>query len=408
MMGRWAGKSIEIKRHDWKSQEGLTHLLLEAAKQRAQDVIIQSGYPILVKVDDEDYAITEAVLMADDLERISKQLSEDQAAISRLGGGNPIRTSTQFPDYGDVNEHGDPKQYRFRINMSGHYYEGGSGIQIVLRYIDGDPPMPSDVEMEREIVEASTPAQGLVCFAGKTGSGKTRSQAALIHNVMRGNTRLRGNILLYEDPIEYLYNNISSPCCYIAQHEVPTHIPSFADAIADCLRRNPSLVQIQELRETATVMAAVEASNTGLPIYATAHANTAAHVLVRLTQRFPEHMQDAAYADLLQTMHMVVSQVLVPRIGGGRICLREWFIFDEDARRELERHGRREGISAMRNILNRGEVGRSMLTTVKRHLERGTISTETAAYALRRYGYAREADQLRDTVNVRAMHNAVL
>lgn len=172
------------------------------------------------------------------------------------------------------------------------------------------------------------------------------------------------------------------------------HVPSFAEGVRNAMRRNPSLIEIQELRDAETITAAAEAANTGHTVYATTHASSVAHVFRRLPQRFPADQQVPGFYDVVSSTHLLVSQVLVPRVGGGRTCLREWQLITEDVRLEVERAGPSGAFERMREIIGRGEGGRPMSATVARKLEDGEISVETAIRALYRYGYRREAERL--------------
>lgn len=184
-----------------------------------------------------------------------------------------------------------------------------------------------------------------------------------------------------------MFENVPSAGCTIMQHEIGLHLPSFSAGVRNSLRRKPGLILVGELRDMETILASVEAANTGHPIYTTTHANDVAHIIRRLTLRFPADLQSHAFHDVLATTHMLVSQLLVPRRAGGRICLREWLVLTEPARREVSRAGMEHSIESVHAILQRGEDGRSMKTTVRMAFDRGDITAETAARVLSRYGY---------------------
>ncbi len=258
------------------------------------------------------------------------------------------------------------------------------------------PPTLADLRLEPEIVAAAYPNRGMVLLAGPTGSGKTSTTASLIRNIVEGNADIAGNLLLFENPIEFLYSEIPSSCCTVAQHEIPTHLPSFEEAIADSLRRHPALIQIQELRYISEISAATRAANTGLPVYASVHANSAAHVIARLVEEFPDSQRDAAFSNILETTQLIVAQVLVRRRDGkGMVCLREWIDIDNRTRARLHRAGRVSCTDVVRQILNEGEAAQSMERTVARHFAAGEIDAHTAARVLSGFGYDEGARQMR-------------
>ena len=113
-------------------------------------------------------------------------------------------------------------------------------------------------------------------IAGETGSGKTTTLAALMRRVLEEPTPIHGNLITYEAPIEFVFEAIDSSTSTVMQHEIGLHLPSFAAGVRNSLRRKPALLLVGELRDMETIMASVEAANTGHPIYTTTHANDVA------------------------------------------------------------------------------------------------------------------------------------
>lgn len=407
-VARWIGPVWEASkglRLSWKTSQEVGRLLVAGADAGASDIFLQTGMPVLGKIYDRFFAFTDLALGQHELERIAVEMT-NASALATLQSGSPLRCALQYGGE-KRDDDGDPVQYRFRANISAINHSGQLGIQIALRYINIVPPTIEQIALEDEIVQEATPARGLVLFSGPTGAGKTNTGSALIRHIQEGHTPIRGNLLLFEDPIEFVYSDIPSPCCTVAQHEVPTHIPSFEAAIADSLRRHPALLQIQELREVTTVSAAVEASNTGIPVHASVHANTAAHVLQRLTEKFPQNQQDAAFANILETQHMVVSQALVRRRDGtGMVCLREWQVLHHRVREELHAAGRIGCTRAFRKIIDQGEGGRSMKLAVDTHFKTGAIDAATAARVLQGFGYEAAAHEMRAIASLEGLRHA--
>ena len=375
------------------SRDDITRVLLSAIRLGASDVFLQTGRPVLAAVNGRLKALTPSWVQPNVMQRIATDLTGIDSIMSKLYAGRDFDHAFYIPDDRDVDEHDEPLKHRFRLNLTPNYYEGAIGIQAVCRYIPSSPPSVADVGLEEEIVEESTPAQGAVIIAGETGSGKTTSFAALIRRVIEGGTPIEGNVVTFESPIEFVFEELSSPTCLVSQHEIGLHLGDFASAVRNSLRRKPGLVVIGELRDMETIVAAVEAANTGHPLYTTTHANNVALVLRRLSLKFPADLQSQGFHDVLGTTHMIVSQVLVPRMDGGRVCLREWQVLSEDIRREVEREGMERSATTMQAIIRRNEGGRSMDRTVRNALAQGLIDQRTARRVLQRYGY-RYADVL--------------
>jgi defect-in-organelle-trafficking protein DotB len=385
----WTGETaydanVSVTLH---SREDITRVLLAAVRLGASDVYLQTGRPVLAAVNGRLTALTPSWMPAHRMERIAVELTGVDSIMSKLYAGRDFDHAFHIPDDRLRDEHQEPVKHRFRLNLTPNYCEGDVGIQGVCRYIPSAPPSTADVSLENEIVVESTPAQGAVIIAGETGSGKTTTFAALIRRILEGDTPIEGNIITYEAPIEFVFEAVSSPTCTISQHEIGVHLPDFASGVRNALRRKPGLIVVGELRDMDTIMAAVEAANTGHPLYTTTHANNVALVLRRLSLKFPADLQSQGFHDVLATTHMIVSQVLVPKVGGGRVCLREWQVLTDEIRREVEREGMERSAVTMQSIIRRNEGGRSMDRTVRTALAQSLIDPKTAQRVLQRYGY---------------------
>lgn len=372
------------------SQDDWWDFLNVAIDERVTDIIVQTGEQLICS----DHGALSGFgvnITPTAIQNIIRWVTGDDGAYARIIGGVDLDCAYEIDDNHDCDEWGTPLRHRFRANMTAGRHHRGYGIQIVMRYLASTPPSLEEVGLEAAIVDEIDPAMGMVIISGETGSGKTTTFAAIIRHVLEGKTSIRGNIITYEAPIEYVFEDIESPCCVIMQHEIGLHLPTFSAGVRNSLRRKPGLVVIGELRDPDTIEAAVEAANTGHPIYSTTHANSAAYILRRLSRKFPPELQEQAYYDLLGTTHMVVSQVLVDRTDGGKACLREWQVLTPEITRKLEEAGPRGHFDVLTRFMEdpASNSGRSMRLTVETALERGQISATIAEVVLRRYGYRR-------------------
>src|ERR1700722_13067014 len=153
----------------------------------------------------------------------------------------------------------------------------------------------------RKLIDART---GLIVVSGPTGSGKSTTLAALIGEL---NSSCARNIITIESPLEYLFANRRS---YIRQREIPTHSPSFEQAIIDALRENPDVLVITEMRTPEVMRLTLNAAETGHLVLATMHSATSGEALNRLCMSFPSDIQSSIRAQLADCLVGVVSQRL--------------------------------------------------------------------------------------------------
>ncbi|MFH2057114.1 MAG: type IV pilus twitching motility protein PilT [bacterium] len=198
---------------------------------------------------------------------------------------------------------------RFRCNV---FIQRGN-VSVALRQIPYRVPTFEELGIDKAIVEMANLPRGLVLVTGPTGSGKSTTLAALINKI---NRERHDHILTVEDPIEYLHRHQN---CLINQREVGADTKSFASALKYALRQDPDVVLIGEMRDLETVTSALNISETGHLAFATLHTNSCAETINRIVDVFPTNQQEQVRVTLSFVLQGVVSQVLIPKIGGGRV-----------------------------------------------------------------------------------------
>ncbi|MCM8765719.1 MAG: type IV pilus twitching motility protein PilT [Candidatus Omnitrophica bacterium] len=204
---------------------------------------------------------------------------------------------------------------RFRINL--FYQRGNIGISIrALPYhimnIE-ECGLPSQT-----IEDLISKPKGLILVTGATGSGKSTTLAAMIEKINRERTC---HIVTIEDPIEYVYKNRKA---IIDQREVGTDTHSFAHALKHVLRQDPNVILIGEMRDLETIESALNIAETGHLVLSTLHTSDAVQTINRIIDVFPEYKQNQVRVQLSFVLLGVLSQQLIPRLGGkGRVLALE-------------------------------------------------------------------------------------
>jgi twitching motility protein PilT len=165
-----------------------------------------------------------------------------------------------------------------------------------------------------ELAERNT---GLVLVTGPTGSGKSTTLAAMVDKI---NTEEEGHILTVEDPIEFVHKHKKG---IVNQREVRSDTETFASALRVALRQDPDVVLIGEMRDTETMAAAMSIAETGHLTLATLHTNSAAQTINRIVDAFPAGEKAQVRTQLSFVLQGVISQALLPKIGGGRVMVYE-------------------------------------------------------------------------------------
>jgi twitching motility protein PilT len=203
-----------------------------------------------------------------------------------------------------------PDLARFRVNA----FKQRGATSFALRLIPNEIPRFEDLRLPTGVQKMAEEHRGLVLVTGATGSGKSTTLAALLGHINR--TR-RQHIVTIEDPIEFLHNDHG---CIVNQREVGLDTDSFQQALRRALRQDPDVILIGELRDAETAQTALQAAESGHLVFSTLHTVDAAETLGRIIEFFPGIKQPQIRSILAGVLRGVVSQRLLPRIGGGRVA----------------------------------------------------------------------------------------
>ena len=260
------------------------------------------------------------------------------------------------------------------MNATACLVDGHDGMQLTLRTIPTTPPKLETMALPDNIIKALAPQEGIVFITGATGSGKSTLLASVIRSLIELEDSNR-KVLTYEAPIEFVYDEIPTISALVSQSEIPRHLPSFSEGVRNALRRKPRLIMVGECRDAATISAALEAALTGHPVYTTLHTSGVAETMRRLVTSYSGEERLGRTIDILETIRLVIWQKLVPTVDGKRVALREYLIFDEEARDILLESDPNEITTTTRKLVR--QRGQLMTHDAKNKFEQGIISEKT-------------------------------
>ena len=301
----------------------LDALLSAAVHAGASDIHLKLGRPPLVRLDGSVTAMEGPDLTEEDLD----------ACLRALTAAAPKRYES-FQQTGELDiAYTGPDLPRFRVNA----FRQRGATSFALRVIPRRVPRFDDLGLPPGVERLAEEHRGLVLVTGATGSGKTTTLAAIVDHINR--TR-RSHIVTIEDPIEVLHTDQQS---IVNQREVGLDTESFGQALRRALRQDPDTILIGELRDAETAQTALQAAESGHLVFSTLHTIDAAETVGRLIEFFPEGKQQQIRSILAGVLRGVISQRLLPRMGGGRVAVVEVMV--NNARiSDLIREGKPEEI----------------------------------------------------------------
>jgi len=293
-MDRDASVLEGVKLSDYDMQE-LLELMVE---EGASDLHLHVGQPPSLRIDGNMAPVDGAPLTAQDTEALMMAITAEhmQERLKTRGGA----------DFGFAYL----DKARFRVSV----FRARGVYGLVLRQIPNDLFSLADIGLPEKVKELLRRPRGLILVTGPTGSGKSTTLASMVNWV---NEHRNGHIITIEDPIEYHHPHKH---CVVTQREVGVDVPDFAEAIRAGLRQDPDVILVGEMRDLETIEAAVGAAETGHLVFGTLHTTGAARTVDRIVDAFPAQTKDQIRTQLASSIAAVISQVLVPKVGGGRVA----------------------------------------------------------------------------------------
>lgn len=352
------------------SEQRMKNLLKLAAQQNASDLHLVVGrYPTL-RMDGKLYPLTqESILSPEDTKALSNVLLSEENKKKLLEDG---QVDFSYNLEGKI---------RFRTNV---FFQQGN-VSIAMRMILGRVSTLEELNIPTILYEFTHKPQGLLLITGPVGHGKSTTLSAMVDFINHNEDK---NIITVEDPIEYVYEQDR---CIINQREIGRDTKSFADGLRSIFREDANVVLIGELRDLDTISTAMTAAETGHLILATLHTNDTSQTIDRIIDVFPTHQQNQIRSQLASVLLGVVSQRLVPRVGGGRIPALE-IMMNNHAVENLIRENKTYQIdSVIETSLREGMV--SLDKSLADLVQRGIITLDDA------FVYAKNKEYLQILIN---------
>ena len=274
-------------------------LLVTGVERGASDLHLKANAPVILRIHGRLVPQGDlGVITAEDMDAIAHRCLTERM-YGQLMDGREVDSAYAVPNFG-----------RFRVNM----FLALGAVRAVLRSIPSKKPKFEEIGLPEVLEQLSMERRGLLLVTGITGSGKSTTLAAMIDYINR--TR-NDHIITIEDPIEFTHDDIG---CVVSQREIGHDSPSFATALRAALREDPDVILVGEMRDPETMSVALHAAETGHLVFSTLHTLNASETVNRIIGTFPPHQEQQIRDQLAAVVVGIVSQRLIPKIGGeGRI-----------------------------------------------------------------------------------------
>ncbi|SFV71853.1 Twitching motility protein PilT [hydrothermal vent metagenome] len=273
---------------------------------------------------------------------------------------------------------------RFRAN----YYRTLGDIAAAFRIIPTKIPSLDDLDAPQIYKKLVQREKGLILVTGPTGSGKSTTLAAMLNEI---NLTENKHIITVEDPVEFIHENKK---CVFSHRETGTDTKSFSKALKYAMRQDPDIILIGEMRDKETIEAALTAAETGHLVFGTLHTNSAPGTINRIIDVFGGDEQGQIRAMISSSLVAVIAQVLLPKIGGGRVAVPEIMTTNHAIANLIREDKVHQLYSQMQ--LGQGETGMQTQSQVMlKLLKSGLITKENALQ------YSNKPDELKKNLTFR-------
>src|SRR3954451_17557845 len=333
----------------------IDRLLETVVRKKASDLHLAVGKPPVVRLHGS-------------LRELQTKVLEPEDTMSLMKSITPERIQQEFEETGSGDfgfAYGD--KARFRVSI----FKQRGMASMVLRQIPNGMLTFEQIGLPRMAEQICRRPRGIFLVTGPTGSGKSTTLASMINYI---NETFDRHIITMEDPIEFYHNHKKS---IVVQREVGVDVPSFSEAIRRALRQDPDVMLVGEMRDLATIGAAISAAETGHLVFGTLHTSGAASTINRIIDAFPTDQQEQVKVQLANNTIAVLSQTLCPRIDQeGRVAAYE-FMYVTPSIQNLIREGKSFRIDS--DIQTGKKYGMQLLDdNLWGHFTAGRISAEEA------------------------------
>lgn len=271
----------------------------EALEKGASDIHFAVGRPPTYRIHGELVSAGPKSLTPEETEVLAREIITE-AQLERIKKVGGVDFGFSFKD-------------KARIRVSCFKERGNFGLAL--------RPLPNrffsfeEIGLSEKVIELLSRPRGLILVTGPTGSGKTTTLASMLNYI---NENFAKHIITIEDPIEFMHSHKKA---VITQREIGQDVSDFSEAVVKALRQDPDVILIGEMRDLATMEAAIRAAETGHLVFATLHTTGAARTVDRIIDVFPTHQQAQVRVQLSSILVAVLSQTLLPKADGtGRVA----------------------------------------------------------------------------------------
>ncbi|WP_086269732.1 type IV pilus twitching motility protein PilT [Campylobacter devanensis] len=323
--------------------------------KKASDLHLVARSMPKIRIDGELVSTGNVVLTPNDIEEICLPLIDEEQ-------------KAELKKFKELDFSIDLGNSRFRVN---YYYTMNGELSAAFRTIPLEIPTLDDICAPDILFDLAKKQKGLILITGATGSGKSTTLAAILNEINQSQNK---HIITIEDPVEFIHTSKNS---LFSHRNVGSDTSSFSRALKYALREDPDVILVGEMRDKETMAMTIEAAQTGHLVFATLHTNSAVSSINRIIDSFATSDQAYIKSSLASSLIAVISQNLLPKIGGGRVAIFE-IMLNNIAISNLIREGKIHQILSQMQLGSLQSGMRIMANEIQKALDENIITKDIA------------------------------
>ncbi|GBR20205.1 MULTISPECIES: type IV pilus twitching motility protein PilT [Asaia] len=370
------GELVNLWPEDGRSlyPEILDRLISWSHDLGASRIDIETDRHVTLNVHGRVIRVTSDKVLESDAHQALVHMYQSQSGLTTLRSGEPLDFGHRFwPE-----RRNDGKRYCFRVNASSSVIGPDNGISMVIRPIVENPLRLAQQNVEPDILQAINAGDGFGIISGATGSGKTTLVGGITCWRLEDPDQ-HVNIFEGSAPTELLYDRVPRINATITQVEIGRDVKTFADFIRAGMRREPTDIIVQEIRDPSSMEAGIQAAISGHRVLTSLHTNDCAATIRRAINLCPAEQRDSLTIGFVENLRLLVNQRLLPSTDGRRTPIREFVPVTRKLRSALLDSSRDRWPSMVREAVEK--EGQSFSRAIDKALQEERISRQTAERA---------------------------
>jgi defect-in-organelle-trafficking protein DotB len=306
------------------------NMLIHMHNTKSSDAYLRPDSKIYFKLNGVIVPVTQGIVETSKFEHVITLITNEAVkTVIKTGKPHGMGYTVKKATLKD----GTVSNLRYRMQIAST--SARESMVVVIREIPIVPPTPFELGLEQGIIDVQMEFRhgvGFVC--GATNSGKSTSIASLIRVMLE---TIPKHILSLEDPREFVFDMLVNPRGIITSMEIPDDVSTYDEGIKNSLRMSPDSVFVGEVRDMHTTNALLQVAETGHNVITTLHVARGPQLFQRLASFYEGEQRDRVISKAIEQTNFILVQNLVPKIGGGRVAVREYLIFDADMKRQLQK-----------------------------------------------------------------------